>query len=382
MARPISPPPTKRRRLAPPATTSSDFDALRIFSWNINGITPFLPPSQKSIKAFFTPTSSHPAEPPQHSLRAFLRRQHWPHLLLLQEVHIAPSDQLTQAAVRRALNPPVPCPHSASEEADNGPHYSCHFTLPLDPHNATGFARKVHGVCTIARSDLLSSHNGTFSTVPWDQEGRFSILSFPPAGKWPGLSIWNVYAVNGTEYDWRDSETGEVKGTRHDKKLEVHRRLQEEVRRLESQGVKVVLAGDMNVARDERDGWPGLRTRPAQHVRNRRDFNERFFGAEDGGLGMVDTFREKNGERRGYSYYSRGVEWGRSCDRVDYVICSKGLRGSLKEAGILETEQERGPSDHVPVYAVFEFGGSDGTAIVENVDDDKTHDSDSRKRKN
>ncbi|KAG8630804.1 hypothetical protein KVT40_002423 [Elsinoe batatas] len=364
MPRPISPPPLKRRRLSPPTAPPSP-DTLRIFAWNINGIGPFLPPAQKPITTFFSSTTTSPSPtsgPPKHSLRAFLARHNWPHLLLLQEVHISPTDHATQSAVRRAANPSPPS--SSPSLPDPGPTYETHFTLPLHLPNARSSStpprRAHHGVLTLIRTDFLHSQKCTLSSPAWDHEGRFSITTTSGIDGWPRLSIWNVYALNGTDYPFRDPVTGEVKGTRHERKREVHALLQEEVRRLEAQGVQVVLAGDMNIARDVRDGWPNLRTRPMEHVVNREDFVGRFFeeGGGKEGLGMMDTFREVNGEEaRGYSYRPRGVKWGSSCDRVDYVMVSKGLRGRVREAGILESGQERGPSDHVPVFATLEFGG-------------------------
>ncbi|TKX19258.1 hypothetical protein C1H76_8443 [Elsinoe australis] len=356
MSTEISPLPVKRRRLdsSPPSNTT-----LRIYAWNINGNAPFLQAPQKQITSFFTPSPtkstisvSEPPPPPRASLRDFLRRHSFPHLLLLQEVKIAPTDTTTQTLVQRA----VATPHSSPNEPD----YLAFFTLPTDKFNATGFGRKVYGVCSLIRRDFFTSQGVTVRNVDWDAEGRFSVIETEGREGWPRLSIWNVYAVNGTEFEYRDPDTGEVRGTRHGRKLEVQGLMRGEVERLEAEGYGVVLAGDMNVARDGRDGWPGLRTRPAQHVRNRRDFVEKFFGDGEGGLGMCDTFREMEGEARRYTYYPRGVKWGESCDRVDYVICSKALKGALTEAGMLDSEQERGPSDHVPVFATFDFGHSGG----------------------
>lgn len=373
----ISPSPVKRRRLhssstGAPAFRSEDH-SLRIYAWNINGITPFIPAPQKKISSFFaaspnrrtkqadshalsSPTPDPPtgAGLPGASLRDFLRRHNWPQLLLLQEVKIAPTDIATQNAVRHALS---------AGSSTTEPDYEAHFVLPTDPHNARGFGRKVHGVCSIVRSDFASSSALRFRTVDWDAEGRFSIVEIDggPETNWPKLSIWNVYAVNGTEFDYRSPETGVVVGTRHDRKLEVQRLMSEEVRRLETEGYGVVLAGDMNIARDVRDGFPRLRTKPHQHVLNRKDFTSKFFDAEQG-LGMVDSFRELHGEERRYTYFSRGVKWGESCDRVDYVICSAGLRASLVEADMLDSEAERGSSDHVPVFASFSFAQQDSTS--------------------
>jgi len=106
---------------------------------------------------------------------------------------------------------------------------------------------------------------------------------------------------------------------------------------------------------------------------NRRDFNEKFFGRVDneragvevGGwevegecLDAVDVWRAVYGAERKYTYYPQGREWGTSCDRVDMVFVSKGLweGGRVLGTGILDTVQERGTSDHVPVWIEVGLG--------------------------
>lgn len=70
---------------------------------------------------------------------------------------------------------------------------------------------------------------------------------------------------------------------------------------------------------------------------------------------MVDTFRHLHPTRKGYTYYPRAKSFGASCDRVDMILVSRTLQSNLVKAGMHETEQERGPSDHVPLYAELLF---------------------------
>lgn len=174
-------------------------------------------------------------------------------------------------------------------------------------------------------------------------------------------------------------------GTRHDRKLEVHKLLAAECRKLETDGFAVILAGDINIAVARIDGFPNLRTFPPQHCINRADFKRHFLedetlssnGAgeeapeqqsdaaepdrtlhEPCGLGMVDTFRHLHPETSGYTYYPRGRSFGESCDRVDMILISKSLQDTLMSAGMHETPAERGTSDHVPLYAKLRL--SDG----------------------
>jgi len=350
MDRNISPPPTKRRKFSPKqddpkpqlSPRSSDESLIRIYSWNINGIKPFL---QNQITSYFTPRS--PKEDiAQTSLRDFLRRHNWPQMLCLQEIKLAPGDEKTQKAVKAAVN-----------NSNDGPKYDVFFTLPKDKFNGRGFSGKVYGVCSVIRSDFYTSQVKTVRDVLWDLEGRISIIeSITPEGE--KFAIWNIYAVNGTTNNWRDSRTGEVLGTRHERKLFVHNNLMEECKKMEKEGWKILIIGDLNVAPQRIDGFPNLRTWPEQHTTNRADFSHKFLDAEnDEGLQGVDVWRHLRGEERKYTYHPRSVKWGSSCDRVDLAIASKALieDGNIAGAEIWDSEQERGPSDHIPISVDINF---------------------------
>jgi exonuclease III len=375
MDRKISPPPSKRRKTStqkattnrtvrqPPPPTNSD--TMRLFSWNINGIAPFL---QKPITSFFAPSnppSSNKSKPtvtiPPASLRGFLYRHDWPAVLFLQEVKIGASDEKTQDAVRKAVSTRVP---EEDLGVKRGPMYQAHFTLPNDPYNARGLrgSGKVYGVCSIVRADLFSNYKANVRTVDWDKEGRVSIVELTSLSS--KFALFNIYAVNGTDNPYRDPSKGTIRGTRHDRKLAFHRQLMGECLALERDHWNVVLAGDMNVAPTLLDGYPRLRDFPHQHVINRADFNAKFLGVErepeEEGFQGVDVWREKHTDERRYTYYSRGREWGSNCDRVDYAIVGRKMWDEelVAGAGILDTEAERGPSDHVPIWVDIKLGES------------------------
>jgi exonuclease III len=364
MDREISPPPTKRQRMTHTATeleqTRPD-PSIRLFSWNVNGIAPFI---QKPITSFFTSDKANQARP-QASLRDFLRRQGFPTLLFLQEVKINPSDSASQNAVSRAIK-------RGASEPDTNPEYVAHFSLPHDQHNATGFGRKVYGVCSIIRKDFADQYVERIRTVDWDAEGRFSVVETKAGLDLPKLAVFNVYMVNGTDNPYKDSETGVITGTRHTRKLAVHRLLQADIRGLEHDGYQAIIAGDINIAVSGIDGHPNLRCFPHQHVLNREDFTCRFLGKRklsaldskhskasgkivNDGLDMADTFRLLHPGVNGYSYYPRGKIFGESCDRVDMILCSRSLATSCTEAGVLATAADRGTSDHVPIHSTFKF---------------------------
>lgn len=379
---------------------------LRILSWNINGIDPFLPASrvdQKAITNFFSSTKtssglsqlcdgSGKSKLQQPSLRGCLRRWGWPHIVCLQEVKISRSDLKTQDVVRREVNYSQPTnAHNVSRDSDSegyslsikepakggrleeGPQYSAHFSLPRDRHNARGPRGngKVYGVCTLVRSDIvaLSEKDAITMEMDWDLEGRV-LLTLVPSPSSPSsspslskaLAVFNVYAVNGTTNPHKDSSTGTIIGDRHARKRHFHTLLASSIRSYKEQGYQVVVAGDLNISRTPLDSFPALRL-GADHVENRADFEEKFMKAE-GGLGMVDSFRHLRGQEQKYTYRPPGKPWGAGMDRVDLILCSRnmigengleegggaGRRWSLLDANILDTIEDRGPSDHVPLF--------------------------------
>ncbi|KAM7191090.1 DNase I-like protein [Rhypophila sp. PSN 637] len=406
----ISPPPLKRRKVAPssittevpttPASASPPKRTIRLFSWNINGINPFLPSSSKKITSFFKPSqpsgdsrNDDPLNPETQgpSLRTFLRRHNWPEILFLQEIKIKRGDDKTEASLLSSLNTPLDSSDDLGEDGTRS--YTLHTSLPRDKYNAKGFGGKLYGVATIIRQDFAERFVEKVRYPEWDLEGRVSIVEM--RSQWQSdvgegspnttvkaervpvkpLAMINIYAVNGTSAPYRSPKTGLVSGTRHDHKLAFHTRLRDECLDLESKGFHVVVAGDLNVARGLWDGHPNLRTFPRQHCLNRSDFNGEFFGEEDNKragaylsrddgrgsekcLDAVDVYRATHGERRKYTWISRNGEWGSSCDRVDLIFVSKGLweNGRVAGADILDSPLERGPSDHVPVWVEIIMG--------------------------
>ena len=253
---------------------------------------------------------------------------------------MAASDTKTPTVIRRAINVPL---DEENAEVARARRYNAHFCLPRDKHNATGFEGKIYGVCALLRQDLAPVT--TVRVVDWDLEGRVQLLEISSMG----LVVVNVYAVNGTTYDYRDPQTGKVIGSRHDRKRNFHTLLAKEVKAYEEKGWGVIVAGDINISRSKIDSFPQLRM-GKEHVTNRADFEEKFINE----LGMLDTFRLMHGEKRKYSYRPTNKPWGAGGDRVDMILVTKGLKGWVKEADILDSEEERGPSDHVPLMIKLE----------------------------
>ena len=311
----------------------STSDSLRVVSWNVNGVGPFL---QKRLQ-FQTGTAAS-----QTPLREVLRRHKWPQLLCLQEVKIRNGDDVTLRQLRKAAN---------ANASSGEPTYEITFSLPRDEFNATGFGGKVHGVASLIKSDFLSKVKLTKSPA-WDLEGRILVHELQC-----GLVVINGYWVNGTSAPYRNPKTGLPDGDRHDLKLRYHKHLLEETLRYQGEGKYVVLVGDMNVAPDYIDGYPNLRTNPLQHVRNRQDFNDNFFIDPDGMRG-VDVFRRLRGKQKKYTYHSPHGPWGASMDRVDLVIASRELvntAGAVVDCDICDNQADIGHSDHVPLFIIVDL---------------------------
>ncbi|KAK5251992.1 hypothetical protein LTR40_011317, partial [Exophiala xenobiotica] len=88
------------------------------------------------------------------------------------------------------------------------------------------------------------------------------------------------------------------------------------------------------------------------HVKNRADFNAKFFVDENGMRG-IDIFRHVHHDSRKYTYYPRGGQWGDSCDRVDLIIVSRSLIDqvdAIDGTDICDNALDRGHSDHVPLW--------------------------------
>lgn len=162
--------------------------------------------------------------------------------------------------------------------------------------------------------------------LKWDNEGRVQVLELHD------FYLVNVYFPNANH-----------ELSRLEFKLKFNDKLLRYMRKLEKTK-PVVLCGDLNVAHEEID-----LARPKENVGNPGFTNEekawmtKFLKA-----GFIDTFRELNGDKVKYSWWSyraaarvRNVGW-----RIDYFCCSKSFIGRIKKAFIWNEVEG---SDHCPV---------------------------------
>jgi exodeoxyribonuclease-3 len=115
-------------------------------------------------------------------------------------------------------------------------------------------------------------------------------------------------------------------------------------------GLDLVLCGDMNVARTDRDVHP--KERNPRVIGQRPD--ERALLEKLLAQGMVDLGRELDPDNDNlFTWWApwrnmrqRNIGW-----RLDYVLASKSIGARVRECSVLS---DLGTSDHAPVVAVFE----------------------------
>ncbi|PRP96184.1 exodeoxyribonuclease III [Enhygromyxa salina] len=157
-----------------------------------------------------------------------------------------------------------------------------------------------------------------------------------------GVRIYNLYVPNGTALG-TDAFTY---------KLEWLERLRVELATRFSAGDSVILCGDFNVARDERDVWSVEAMAGCTH------FTPEEHAALDGfeQLGLRDCFRKHDQAAGRFTWFDyRDGCWEKKHGlRIDYVYASAPMYERCAEVvHDWEPREWDTPSDHVPVTAKF-----------------------------
>jgi len=162
----------------------------------------------------------------------------------------------------------------------------------------------------------------------YDQEGRVIRADF---GK---ISYVSVYFPSGTSGDLRQ-----------DFKMEFLHDFQNYIEQLKTSRTKLVISGDFNICRL----WIDIHNPEKQQQTSGFLPEERDWFAGLINLGYVDTFREINGERNQYSWWSyrAGARKNNKGWRIDYNLVTENLKQNIVDAGILPQIVH---SDHCPVW--------------------------------
>ena len=162
-----------------------------------------------------------------------------------------------------------------------------------------------------------------------------------------GVRVVSVYAPNGRTID----------SPFYEAKLAWFARLERWLRDACDPGAALVLAGDMNVAPEDRDVWDPEKCHGGTHVSARE--REAFARLE--AWGLEDAYRMRHPERGRYSWwdYRAGMFHKNFGMRIDHVLVTKPLAPRVVWSEI-DREARKGkptPSDHAPVLVDLDAPG-------------------------
>jgi exodeoxyribonuclease-3 len=156
-----------------------------------------------------------------------------------------------------------------------------------------------------------------------------------------GIRVVSAYVTNGRE----------VGSAWFDEKLAFLDAMAQRVRELRTAGLPLVVAGDFNVTRDDRDVYDPEAFAGATHVTPaERDRLEAIIAA--GGLVDAQRVAQPDGQaftwwdyRQGHFHRGLGL-------RIDYLLLSEELAGRVRSTGIVRDFRKGSkPSDHAPLLA-------------------------------
>lgn len=196
--------------------------------------------------------------------------------------------------------------------------YACYW------HGGKGYS----GVGLHVRRDLFPAPP-VFSHPSFDMEHRIVVAELP------GLTVASVYVPNG--------------GKDYEAKLRFLDALAHYAASFDATGASLLVCGDLNVAREDRDIHP--KERKPNQIGARRDERELFDRLI--GAGLVDVGRALDPENDNlFTWWApwrnlrqRNIGW-----RIDYVLASQALAARATASTVA---REFGTSDHGPVSVVF-----------------------------
>jgi exodeoxyribonuclease-3 len=215
--------------------------------------------------------------------------------------------------------------------------------FPFEAYQKKGFhccvfgQKAYNGVAICSQYPMENVQKG-FGDALWDQQKR--IIS----AEIEGITIINLYAPHG--------------GVRGDEKfvykLNWYERLLSFLRQKHSPSDPLVIVGDMNVARENRDVYDpeALEDAIGTMPEERKSFENLL------NWGLIDAFRHLQPEQKQFTWwdYIGGAVWRDEGMRIDYVLCTEPMLKNLKEVGVDIWPRKRRvpkPSDHAPLIACF-----------------------------
>ena len=192
------------------------------------------------------------------------------------------------------------------------------------------------GVATLVKDHEPEDVQLGFAEGPEDKHKRILAITFK------GVRIYNLYVPNGTALD----------SEHFTYKLEWLARLRDEFASKYAADQQLVVTGDFNIARDERDVWSVEKMKGGTHFTPEEHAALDAFEA----YGLQDCFRKFDQEPGRFTWFDyRDLSWEKKRGlRIDYVYASKPAFERCTE--VVHDWEPRGwdsPSDHVPVVAKF-----------------------------
>ncbi len=213
--------------------------------------------------------------------------------------------------------------------------------FPSDAFQRLGYGvvmageKSYNGVAIAARRLIKQVRVGLVDAAPEDDQRLISAV----IGK---VQIYCCYVPNGKHVEHPDFT----------KKLAFLRRLRTTLDSWAKPDEDVVVCGDFNVARDERDLYD------PEAFRGQTHFHPLEHEALDQVLefGLSDAYRLHHDEGSKYTWWDyRGSSYRRNEGmRIDYLFVSRSMQARCRHVVIDDAERSREkPSDHVPVLAEF-----------------------------
>ncbi len=184
--------------------------------------------------------------------------------------------------------------------------------FPHKAFNDLGFHCQVYGQqryngVALCSKPPLERVNKGFADDYWDQQKRLMTCRVGD------LTLINVYVPH-----------GDVRGTaKHKYKLEWYHRFLQFMNEEHSPDENIVVLGDFNVARDDRDVYDAklLEDTIGTMAEERASFTALLT------WGLTDVFRHRYREKKQFTWwdYIGGAVWKDEGMRIDYILCTKPL---------------------------------------------------------
>jgi exodeoxyribonuclease-3 len=220
--------------------------------------------------------------------------------------------------------------------------------FPAEALREAGYAAAHHsggrwaGVAILAREGLAIEDEST--GLPGEVQATEARWVEATVG---GIRMCSAYVTNGRAVgtEW------------FAEKLAFLHAMETRVAQLRAEGAVVLVAGDLNVTRDDRDVYDPVAFEGETHVTP--DERERFEAILEAG-GLVDAYRHVHPDGQQFTWWDyRQGHFHRGLGlRIDYLLVSEALAAGIRSCGILrDFRKGTKPSDHAPLVVELDAPG-------------------------